>query len=209
MLLTSWYCPVSAWSDGPSKDFPSSPPKKPVGKAKTTWPRARLESRAAASERHDSICAGSGTWNKKICGAANYGFQMSPPPSDTAFQRFTSSLPGCSLLFRLFLRGRRSYAAWATVYRSNNARQGCQADGQPPVGKKKPEPPGCFVGGCMPMWVRDPCAPHLHPPYYNSLRERPPASRMVLCVFLIPFCFCKASPWPICWLLRLSHLTPL
>lgn len=58
----------------------------------------------------------------KICRAANYGFQMSPPPSDTAFQRFTSSLPGCSLLFRLFLRGRQIYAAWATVYRSNNAR---------------------------------------------------------------------------------------
>lgn len=85
---------------------------------------------------------------QKICGAANYGFQMSPPPSDTAFQRFTSSLPGCSLLFRLFLRGRRIYAAWATVNRSNNARQRCQADGQPPVGKK-PEPPGCFVGGCL------------------------------------------------------------
>lgn len=57
MLLTSWYSPVSAWSDDPSKDFLSSPPKKPVGKAKTTWPRARLESRAAASgETRQRLC---------------------------------------------------------------------------------------------------------------------------------------------------------
>lgn len=81
----------------------------------------------------------------KICRAANYGFQMSPPPSDTVFQRLTSSLAGCSLPFGRCLRGRQIYAAWATVYRSG-ARQGCPADYIPGAGGARPL--GCFVGGC-------------------------------------------------------------
>lgn len=139
---------VSAWSDDPSKDFPSSlhrrnllarprPPGPEPG-----WRAERLPWRDTTAFVQALV---PGT---KICRAANYGFQMSPPPSDTAFERFTSSLPGCSLPFRLFLRGRQIYAAWATVYRSNGARWGCQADGQPPV-VEKPEPAGCFVGGCL------------------------------------------------------------
>lgn len=121
---------------------------------------------------------------------------MSPPPSDTAFQRFVSSLLGCSLPFRLFLRGRKSYAAWATVYQSNSAHQGCQADGQPPV-VEKPEPQGCFVGGC-------PCGSGSHARAFSmrclvTLAFRDPASCLqnrTLWFSHLSASFHKASPGP-------------
>lgn len=124
MCLHLFSCSISAPSDDREERLPGLSIAETCWQGKDHLAPGQAQQRCCLRETSQRVFVQALLPGTKICRAANYGFQMSPLPSDIVFQLFTSSLLCRSLPLRLLLCVRQIYVMWVSVHPEQQRSQG-------------------------------------------------------------------------------------